>query len=93
MTMNYIITDIRPRDGELTELHQNILGSRCRIVELEPGKRCLLYCNVRNDTDHPHRISTSVVTRSETQDNGNRVEIQTLHTTYILTKLKAGETT
>lgn len=84
MPLNYIIADIRPRDGELTELHQNILGRRCRIVELEPGKRCLLYCDVRDDPGHPHRISTSVVTRSEAQDNGDRVEIQTMNTTYVL---------
>lgn len=89
MIQEYIVSSIIPRGGELTALHMDMLGCRCQVIELEPGKRCLLRCALRSlaDGEPPHRISTSLVSDMDELDGGARLAIHTANTTYILYKL------
>lgn len=78
----YIFKTIIPNDGELKEIHKELLGRRCYIVELEAGKRAIIRYEPDYDPGDFHLVSTSIV-KNYTDDNGV-CTIWTENTTYYL---------
>lgn len=78
----YQISDIKPKSGNLREVHQSALGRPCYIVSLDPGERGMLMFKPDYDPDEWHRLHLSTI-QNVTDDNGI-VSIETRNTVYIL---------
>lgn len=81
---DYIISDVSPKNGKMRNIHEEVLGRKCYIVDIENGHRGLIKYLPDYD-DHYHRLNTSTVLDVTTTTDGNMV-IETENTFYHLVK-------
>lgn len=81
--MDYIISEIIPKDGIMKDIHKEILGRKCYIIELEKGKSSLIKYFSGYSSGY-HRLITSIVRDVEFSNDEKSVIIETTNTVYHL---------
>ena len=89
--MDYRITEIRPKDGIIKDVHKTILNRLCEILALEEGNRGWLLVDVGDIDFGPHRISISTVIHVTGQDGDSGIKIETENTFYCLKRMPSKE--
>lgn len=85
----YTIKKVEPKNNELRDIHEDMIGSRCYIVCLDTGKRAVLKCDMPYDPGKFHTVTTSIVESWWANDaTGSVVTIETMNTVYVLEALK-----
>lgn len=78
----YTIKAVKPKDGVMREIHEDVLGRRCYILFLQIGHRGILKYEPEYDPGCYHSLHTSTVKKVTHGDNG--VEVETRNTVYVL---------
>jgi len=84
MCSNYVFKEVKPKDGVMKEIHEEVLGCRCYIVDLQKNWRGLIKFEPRYDPGCFHRLSTSPVIDWSESEDGSQLTIETENTVYIL---------
>lgn len=84
----YIIKSVTPKDGVMREIHKEVLGRRCYILDLEIGQRGWIKFEPSYDPGCFHRLHTSAVLKCTKAEDESWVEIENLYTTYRLERLE-----
>ncbi len=82
--MDYMITEIHPKDGFIKAVHMTILDRPCKILALKEGERGWLLVDVGDTEFGPHRICISIVQQVIRRDGDSEIQIETENTLYIL---------
>ena len=89
--MDYRITEIRPKDRIIKDVHKTILNRIFEILALEEGNRGWLLVDVGDIDFGPHRISISTVSHVTGQDGDSGIKIETENTFYCLKRMPSKE--
>ena len=80
----YEIIQITPQNGLTNSTHEAILGRRCQIMDLEPGKRGWLLVDVGDTSFGDHRIALSNILSVIGDDD---LIVETENTVYSLKRI------
>lgn len=82
---DYIVENVEPRRGmPLRDLHMDVMGSPCYIINAKSGERGLLMCLFSYDQERYHRLHTSTIEKVSESVGGEYVVIMTANTNYTL---------
>lgn len=84
----FIIKKVTPKDGVVREIHEEVLGRRCYILDLQIGQRGWIKFEPSYDPGCFHRLHTSTVVSYKMADDESWAEIETINTTYRLERLE-----
>ena len=84
----YEIIQIRPKNGAANSTHEVILGRRCQIMDLEPGKLGWLLVDVGDTSFGDHRIALSNILSVIGDDD---LIVETENTVYSLKRITPKE--
>lgn len=88
--MSQIISEIIPRkDGKFKPVHEDMLGQKCVIIDMELGKKMFMRVWVKSDPGNSHRIFTSPVEDITMLNDGWK--ITTEKTVYVIRNTENGE--
>lgn len=90
--MDYMITEIHPKDGIIKDVHKTILNRPCKILALKKGELGWLLVDVGDTEFGPHRTCISAVQRIIGRDRDPEIQIETKNTHYILEAIVLNET-
>ena len=82
--MRYTIQNIISKNGILKPFHQSLIGCQCYPIIVAIGKSALIEYFPLDEPEHLHRLTTTPVVRIT--DDGDRGEIETENTIYILVR-------
>ena len=85
----YKVSEVVPKSGFMRDVHYEVLGSRCYILELNVGNRGYIKFYDKYDMCY-HTLHTSTVQSVDTAENGD-ITIITRNTKYVLTKDASAE--
>ena len=86
---NYIILDIKPKDGELRPIHADVIGCECFFLEdIKEGDQILMSVHPNYLIGYDHKsfrpYHTSIVVNAYIDDLGTLyVETQNTHYTFV----------
>lgn len=84
MYNDYVFREVKPKDGVMKEIHEEVLGRRCYIIALERGQRGFIKFEPDYDMGRFHRLHTSAVVDWTESEDGKLLTIETANTTYVL---------
>ena len=92
----YIIKDIRAKNGELKDVHKNMIGRRAYFLfpdTIENGYSVLLKVDVldKMGVEGMHTIRTTNVLSHSGEPGDDSVTIETLNTVYVMEADTSGE--
>lgn len=83
---DYVIASVIPHNGRRMYIHEEVSGAECYIADAEVGYRGTIMFFPDYD-DRFHRLHTSNIEAINEVADGNRVEIVTQNTTYVLERI------
>lgn len=89
MCNDYVFKEVKPKDGVMKEIHQDVLGRRCYIIALEKGQRGFIKFEPEYDMGRFHRLHTSTVVDWSESEGGKILSIETVNTTYVLERISS----
>lgn len=90
VTTHYISSVERRSDGELRDLHKNVIGQQCVPLSIAVYRRSLIAVERADYPGEIHRLHTSIV-KSIDVDEQNRITITTENTIYTLVPVPVKE--
>lgn len=82
--MDFVIKTVTPKSGVMRSIHEEVLGRKCRILDVQVGLRGWLEL----EWPDPYVLHTSIVLGIKRAEDDSWVEIETKNTFYRLEKLK-----
>lgn len=89
MCNDYVFKEVKPKDGVMKEIHEEVLGRRCYIIALEKGQRGFIKFEPEYDMGRFHRLHTSVVIDWSESEDGSQLSIETANTVYVLERISS----
>lgn len=84
----YIIKEVSPKNGEMRDIHKEVLGRRCYIITLQKNWRGLIKFEPSYAPGELHRLLTSTIMEIIEAEDGSRITIETANTNYVLERIR-----
>lgn len=82
---DYIIEDVKPKNGEMRDVHFDVMGRPAQPVRCEIGHSGIIEFMPSYD-NRPHTLRTSEIRRVEMENDGSMLILETRNTKYTLRK-------